>query len=759
MRLLPVAVIVGLSATALVVPTASAADPEYQWSDPQTVVSDPSPAVVTDTDVVGALSVAAVTQTSASGIVIEVYYARGDGDWARDFLFGVEDVGSDPGLPDIATDGQGWALVWQRPAGNGSFEVIEAVSLNAGAGFATPPRRLGETSFVAPMPTIDGTLSAGGLRYTATWISAPASASATSVAVSDYTSTRWQAVRTLASYDEATNGAAAGARVAISDNGSAIVGFEVERDGASTLQTITRGPERAGSPWAPLPTPASGLAAAAVIDGPWSLDLAERDASSAAISWSRNVRDDAAIVRYARISLFSDTVDQVKTVATDARVRYLQVASARFTNDVVTWIGQATVTPGTAQPYALKSLAVNITTEETAEFTLASGSVLAPPHMSLGMNGQDQAWVATYRIASTGFSLAQSFASTGVTTSRLWATPERYTVSSGAPNLFPFGISLLVSSDASMLPRAVLADANVSGAPIYNIRASRFEAVPQEPPGPPTNVSATAGNASAMVSWAAPADPGSSAITGYRVTANPGGQTCESTALRFFCNVNGLTNETAYTFTVVAVSDVGAGVPSAPSNSVTPSDQRAPGAPLRVRAVPGNAEAVITWREPNDPGTSPITGYTVTSAPAGPGCTTDPITLTCTIVGLTNGVEYTFAVAAVNAVGVGFPTRSKSITPSPEAAKPLPPSTLIVKAKKKRQVLVRWNSSVSATVGTYSVSVRKAGGGWKRTDVGDVRKKTYRLNAGQRACYRVAAITTIGVRGDWSPAKCVVGKR
>ena len=62
MRFVPVTVVVALSATALVVPTASAADPEYQWTSPQTVVSDPSPAFMTDTDIVGELAVAAIAR-------------------------------------------------------------------------------------------------------------------------------------------------------------------------------------------------------------------------------------------------------------------------------------------------------------------------------------------------------------------------------------------------------------------------------------------------------------------------------------------------------------------------------------------------------------------------------------------------------------------------------------------------------------------------------------------------------------------------
>ena len=87
-------------------------------------------------------------------------------------------------------------------------------------------------------------------------------------------------------------------------------------------------------------------------------------------------------------------------------------------------------------------------------------------------------------------------------------------------------------------------------------------------PGPPTSVVATAGNASASVAFVAPANNGGSAITGYTVTSSPGGIT--ATGATSPINVTGLTNGTAYTFTVIATNAVGNSVASSASTAVTP---------------------------------------------------------------------------------------------------------------------------------------------------------------------------------------------
>ncbi|HTP28652.1 MAG TPA: fibronectin type III domain-containing protein [Anaeromyxobacteraceae bacterium] len=76
-------------------------------------------------------------------------------------------------------------------------------------------------------------------------------------------------------------------------------------------------------------------------------------------------------------------------------------------------------------------------------------------------------------------------------------------------------------------------------------------------PGAPTDVSVAAGTAAgtAVVSFNAPASSGSSAITGYTVTANPGGITVGGTSSPI--TLSGLTPKTAYTYSVFASNTSG----------------------------------------------------------------------------------------------------------------------------------------------------------------------------------------------------------
>ena len=92
---------------------------------------------------------------------------------------------------------------------------------------------------------------------------------------------------------------------------------------------------------------------------------------------------------------------------------------------------------------------------------------------------------------------------------------------------------------------------------------------PEPLPDPPASVSAYPGNGSARLYWTA-ADPnGGPAVSSYTVTSSPGNLTTTVSGTTTAATVSGLTNGTAYTFTVTATSSA-TSAPSPASNSVTP---------------------------------------------------------------------------------------------------------------------------------------------------------------------------------------------
>jgi hypothetical protein len=154
---------------------------------------------------------------------------------------------------------------------------------------------------------------------------------------------------------------------------------------------------------------------------------------------------------------------------------------------------------------------------------------------------------------------------------------------------------------------------------------------PPTPPGAPTSVSATAGNASANVTWAPPSN-GNSPITSYTVTPYIGATAQTPTTVTgsppaSSATITGLTNGVAYTFTVTATNAIGSGPASGASNSVTPTV--APGgewAPLMswpfeaihlFQLANGQVLAFDGWQQPEPTYVwNPTTqAFTSTSAP------------------------------------------------------------------------------------------------------------------------------------------------
>ncbi|VEF24166.1 Putative Ig domain [Shewanella baltica] len=283
-----------------------------------------------------------------------------------------------------------------------------------------------------------------------------------------------------------------------------------------------------------------------------------------------------------------------------------------------------------------------------------------------------------------------------------------------------------------------------AGPAAYTSGSTHTVAIPTAPYAP-TIGAATAGIGQASVAFSAPANNGGAAITGYTVTSNPDGISAGGNGFTTSpITVTGLTNGTAYTFTVTATNTIGTSSASGASNSVIPkvnqtitfanpgaqnfgtsptltatsdsslivsfssstpavctitssgtltflstgsctidTDQSGnastnaastvsqtfmvnavvPSAPTIGTATAGNAQASVNFTASASNGGAAVTSYTVTSNPS--GFTGTGVGSPISVIGLTNGVAYTFTVTATNSTGTGAASAaSNSVTPA-----------------------------------------------------------------------------------------------
>jgi hypothetical protein len=202
--------------------------------------------------------------------------------------------------------------------------------------------------------------------------------------------------------------------------------------------------------------------------------------------------------------------------------------------------------------------------------------ILSSPTVVSTGNGIATVRVTTDTAPSGSSTLAvrtRAAAAPAWTASEVLASPTA-TLTSGASGARDFNLTGLTNGTALIADFAQTGPSNV---------VSTASFTPSTVPGAPTIGTAVAGNAQATVNGTAPASNGGSAITGYRSTATPGGSTVTGASLPI--THTGLTNGTAYTFTLAAQNANGYGSESAASNSVTPS---APGTAPTITVQPSN---------------------------------------------------------------------------------------------------------------------------------------------------------------------------
>ncbi len=261
---------------------------------------------------------------------------------------------------------------------------------------------------------------------------------------------------------------------------------------------------------------------------------------------------------------------------------------------------------------------------------------------------------------------------------------------------------------------------------------------PLEPglaPAAPRDVTATPGEGRAQVSWS----PAS--VTDYTIWVSPGTRSVTVDGNQKSAVVEGLDDDTAYTFTVVAGNRFGESLESASSIAVTPG--LVPASPTGVTAAAGDRSATVSWRPRYYPGD--VTAYRVTAR--GPGdevrtVTADAGATSLVVDGLTNGDSYIFDVVALNDHGSSQPSAaSNSVVP---AGVPTQPSA-VTATRGDRSATVTWTQAEGNGAPVTGYTVTSSPGGITRTVGPDVISTTITgLTNGTAYTFTVVATNAVG---------------
>jgi predicted phage tail protein len=183
-------------------------------------------------------------------------------------------------------------------------------------------------------------------------------------------------------------------------------------------------------------------------------------------------------------------------------------------------------------------------------------------------------------------------------------------------------------------------------------------------PSGPTNLTATPGNGTVLLSWTGGAGATSHNI--YRGPVSDGeavAAIATTSASTTMFTDSGLTNGTTYFYNVAAVNSVGTS-PDSNEVSVIPINNGAPSVPGGVSAAAGNGQVTVSWNA-----SSGATSYNLFRSTASGGEGATPIVsgiaaTSFTNTGLINGTAYFYKVAAVNNFGASVQSIEVSATPS-----------------------------------------------------------------------------------------------
>jgi|GEM_PF-3556131 len=288
-------------------------------------------------------------------------------------------------------------------------------------------------------------------------------------------------------------------------------------------------------------------------------------------------------------------------------------------------------------------------------------------------------------------------------------------------------------------------------------------------PGAPTGLSAVPVSPTRVdLFWSAPTNNGGHPVTGYKVEYRVGSGSYTTliantgTSSTTYSHM-GLTTNQVYVYRVYAITSFGTSEQPSNEDHATPTSSSAPSAPAQVSGLSATAvsptEISLSWTQPSDFGSSPITGYKI-EVKSGSGSYSTLVSNTGSTstlyrhTGLTTGTAYTYKVSAINSVGTGAASGEQSATPTSSSTSGTPgaPTGLTASASSGTQINLSW--SAPANNGGYPVTgykiEYKIGSGSYSTLVTNTgtSSTTYShtgLTSGQSYSYRVSAVNSVGV--------------
>ena len=298
-----------------------------------------------------------------------------------------------------------------------------------------------------------------------------------------------------------------------------------------------------------------------------------------------------------------------------------------------------------------------------------------------------------------------------------------------------------------------------------NIDSSTTASVGQ-PPGPPTNLTATANDTSSInLDWDAPSKHGSSRITGYKIEEWISGTRWDSIAATDSTKTDykrgGLTAETTRHYRVFAINSDSISEASNIDSATTRAVGRAPGPPTDLQADADSNAIDLRWTAPTDTGTSNITGYKIEASKYDTTSwntiqsDTESRRTTYEHSGLDPGDTYYYRVSAINGDNLASDP-SNVANATTESERPGPPKELDATAVDSTQIDLSWNppdDDGGSPITGYRIEMSPNGNsGWSdlegNTGSDDTFYSDTTLSPNTTRHYRVSAINGDNLTSD-----------